>query len=80
MNNFILGYFKLFHVPKPFSPIRIHGNFFLWAIIGWAIIAKYEIGYQFYIFLQGYAKYANTIESVYVKRGCALTVYDDDGK
>lgn len=26
----------------------------------------------------GYAKYANTIESVYVKRGCALTVYDDD--
>ena len=33
-----------------------------------------------YVFVQGYAKYANTIESVYVKRGCALTVYDDDGK
>ena len=27
-----------------------------------------------------FSKYANTIESVYVKRGCALTVYDDDGK
>ena len=36
-----------------------------------------ELNWCYTFIFQQYAKYANTIESVYVKQGCALTVYDD---
>ena len=40
-------------------------------------LKKYNFICIIHTLWQEYAVYANTIESVYVKRGCSLTVYDD---